>query len=121
MGYSGLPAQPRPCNERSCRQQSIPTVKVTYHFPQWLLGRVIQFALSVSYMKGPELILRTLRVIPANAPVINYAVQGNLDGIKSLFNKGLASPFDIIDNGRTALHVREPQPKVPLQMMSTDD
>jgi hypothetical protein len=121
MGYSGLPAQSQSCSERSCRQQSIPTVKVTYHFPQWLLGRAIQFALSISHMKGPELILRTLRVIPANSPIITYAVKGNLDGIKSLFNKGLASPFDVIDNGRTALHVREPQPKAPFQIMSADD
>jgi hypothetical protein len=118
MGYSGIPARSRPCNERSCRQQSIPTVKVTYHFPQWLLRRVIQFALSISYMKGPELTLRMPRVVPANASVISYAVLGKIDGIKSLFDKGLASPFDVISNGRTALHVSKAQLKVPLQLMT---
>jgi hypothetical protein len=106
MGYSGLPARNRPCNERTCRKQSIPTVKVTYHFPHWLLARMIHFVLTLSYMKGPGVPLSMPRVIPDNAPVLTFAVQGNLDGIKSLFSKGIASPYDVaLSNGRTALHV----------------
>jgi hypothetical protein len=47
------------------------------------------------------------QVITDNAPILIFAVQGNLDGIKSLFSKGVASPYDIaLSNGRTALHVR---------------
>jgi len=106
MGYSGLPVRNRACNERTCRKQSIPTVKVTYHFPHWLLARMIHFVLTLSYMKGPGVSLSMPRVIPDNAPVLTFAVQGNLDGIKSLFSKGTASPYDVaLSNGRTALHV----------------
>jgi hypothetical protein len=106
MGYSGFPVRKRPCNERTCRKQSIPTVKVTYHFPQWLLARMIHFVLTLSYMRGPGVSLSMPRVIPDNAPVLTFAVQGNLDGIKSLFSKGVASPYDVaLSNGRTALHV----------------
>jgi hypothetical protein len=107
MGYSGLPVRNRACNERNCRKQSIPTVKVTYHFPHWLLARMIHFVLTLSYMKGPGVSLSMPRVIPDNAPVLTFAVQGNLDGIRSLFSKGIASPYDVaLSNGRTALHVR---------------
>jgi hypothetical protein len=52
-------------------------------------------------------------MVPGNASVFTFAVLGNLDGIKSLFNKGLASPYDVcVSNGRTALHVSETQFKV---------
>jgi hypothetical protein len=38
--------------------------------------------------------------------IFTFAIGGDLDGIKSLFNRGLASPFDVCEsNKRTALHV----------------
>lgn len=106
VGVSGFPIQYIKCNERLCRRQSIPTLKVNYFFPQWIVSRVLQFALRLSYMQGPELILRMPLVVPDNAPLMFFAVQGNLAEIQSLFNQGLASPFDVaMSNGRTALHV----------------
>jgi hypothetical protein len=67
---------------------------------------MIHFVLTLSYMRGPGVSLSMPRVIPDNAPVLTFAVQGNLDGIKSLFSKGVASPYDVaLSNGRTALHV----------------
>jgi hypothetical protein len=106
IGYSCFPIRRRGCNERTCRQQSIPTIKVSYYFPRWFLNRVIQFKAWSSYMQGPSLSLNVPRVIPDDSPVLSFAVQGNLAEIRSLFNKGLASPYDIgLSNGRTALHV----------------
>ena len=71
-----------------------------------MMSRVLQFVIQLSYMKGPELVLRVPRVVPDNAPALFYAVQGDIEGIKSLFSKGLASPYDVaLDSGRTALHV----------------
>jgi hypothetical protein len=58
-------------------------------------------------MKGPELILNCPRIVPDDSPILFQAVKGNLAHIQYLFNKGLASPYDIAaSNGRTALHVR---------------
>jgi hypothetical protein len=106
VGYSGFPIQRRGCNERACRQQSIPTIKVSYYFPRWLLTRVIQFVVSLSYMEGPKATLSVPRVIPDNAPVLSFAVQGNFKGIQTLFSQGVASLWDVgLSNGRTALHV----------------
>ena len=106
MGHSGVSFRKRPCNEQSCRMQSIPTFRLNFFFPQWMMSRVLQFVVQLSYMKGPELVLRVPRVVPDNAPALFYAVQGDIEGIKSLFSKGLASPYDVaLDSGRTALHV----------------
>ena len=41
IGLSGFPLQRQRCSERNCRKQSIPTLKMTYHFPQWLWARMI--------------------------------------------------------------------------------
>lgn len=106
IGYSGFPVRRRGCNERTCRNQSIPTLRVSYYFPRWFLNRVVQFKASLSHMQGPGMSLSVPRVIPDESPVLSFAVQGNLEAIRSLFNQGLASPYDVgLSNGRTALHV----------------
>ena len=48
IGFSGFPVRRPRCSEKSCRKQSIPTLKVTYQFPQWLLARMIYFSLSLT-------------------------------------------------------------------------
>lgn len=107
IGISGLAIPHIKCSERLCQRQTIPSVKLDYFFPKWMLDRVLQFALRLSYMQGPELILRMPRVVPDNAPLMFLAVQGRIGEIQSLFAQGLASPFDVAaSNGRTALHVR---------------
>ena len=106
MGLSGVSFKKRPCNEPSCRRQSIPTFRLNFFFLQWMMSRAIQFVTRLSYMKGSEVVLRVPRVVPDNVPSLFYAVQGDIEGIKSLFSKGLASPYDVaLTNGRTALHV----------------
>jgi hypothetical protein len=109
VGYSGWPSWRRPCNEPRCRRQSIPYIAFTYYFPQWLLARMFRIAFRLTYMNGPQVSLAMPRIISGNSDVFNFAIQGNLEGIKSLFSKGLASPFDVCEsNGRTPLHVRSP-------------
>ncbi len=109
IGFSSFPLQRQQCSERNCRKQSIPTMKMTYHFPHWLLARMICFAISLTYMNGPQVSLHMPRVVESNADVFTFAVQGNISGLKNLFKSGLASPFDVAaSNGRTALHVSFP-------------
>lgn len=70
-------------------------------------------------MRSPELILRTPWVVPGNASVFTFAMLGSLDGMKSLFSKGLTSPYYVcISNGRTALHVSNTQLKLSAQLMT---
>jgi hypothetical protein len=111
IGFSGFPVNRPRCSEISCRKQSSPTLKVTYHFPPWLLARMISFSLSMTYMSGPQVSLRMPRVVGTNARVFHFAVQGDLIGMKNLFRDGLASPHDVgAGNGRTPLHVSPRSP-----------
>ena len=106
IGLSGFPVRRQRCSEKRCRKQSIPTLKVAYHFPLWLLARVVHFSLSLTYMDGPRVSLHVPRVVESNAKVFSLAVQGDLPNMKNLFRDGLASPYDVnASNGRTALHV----------------
>jgi hypothetical protein len=67
---------------------------------------MISFAASLTSMKGPQITLSMPRVVNGSADIFAFAVQGDIDGIKSLFSQGVASPYDVAcTNGRTALHV----------------
>lgn len=51
--------------------------------------------LSYYHQAGPSLQLDILRIIPDNSQCINFAVNGNIDGLRFLFARGLASPRDV--------------------------
>lgn len=54
---------------------------------------------------------RTLRfspVVSADAPIFQFCRSGNVEGVRTLFKSGLASPFDATMNGYTPLHVSRP-------------
>jgi hypothetical protein len=44
---------------------------------------------------GPQLQLPTQMKVPDTAQSIQFAMEGNIDGLKSLFSQGLASPRDV--------------------------
>ncbi|KAI9716433.1 MAG: hypothetical protein M1812_005328 [Candelaria pacifica] len=51
---------------------------------------------------GPEISLRFPKIISVDAAIMDYARRGNVDGMKRLFSKGLASPHDVSSlNGYT--------------------
>lgn len=106
IGYSGIPVLRPPCNEHSCHLRSQPLTYVTYFFPRWFLSRMVTVMLTNTPLAGPVASLKVQRTVPGYAEIFNYAKLGNLDGIKSLFEGGLASPHDVqYDSGITALHV----------------
>ena len=50
--------------------------------------------------------LRAYNIVSLHSPVINYTVQGNIQGLQDLFASYQASPFDRVGfNGMTLLHV----------------
>ena len=70
------------------------------------MSRMLHFAVRSFPAGGPRVALSLPRVVPDNAEIFSCAVRGDLDGMKSLFERGLASPFDIgIGTGRSPLHV----------------
>lgn len=96
IGYSGLPYLNNKCSLSTCNNAQAAQVSVEYWFP---LGFVWSQILKVSFCYrpnlGPQFELSTLRRVPDSAQCINFALKGDIDGLKDLFRRGLASPRDV--------------------------
>lgn len=113
LSYSGAILSRTPCTERMCRRPSAQNTKVAYTFPAWLAARCTIMA----DIGGPYFCLRTVSVVPRDAPIIAFARSGNAEGIKTLFRSGLASPFDVDLTGWTPLRVSRPCFETPLPII----
>ena len=96
VGYVGLPLVSPQCDTDACEKAQNPHISVEYWFPLGFLWSQI-FRLQLSYQPnvGPNFELSSLRRIPDSAQCINFALDGNIDGLKDLFKRGLASPRDV--------------------------
>jgi hypothetical protein len=109
VGYTSLPFYNSTCNEKMCRQRSNSSVRISYYFPPWFMMRAMLFMATHVTDEGPEMLLKMTRTCPRDAEIFFFSATGNTEGIKSLFEKGLASPYDVTyGTGTSALHVRIP-------------
>ncbi len=106
VGYSGLPVLNKPCDFRVCRDRQKATAAVEYWFPWWFLSMNLKLHFTYLPRTGPQLQLSTTRRIPDDSQAISFAMQGNIDGLKTLFSHGLAGPRDVSDSrGFTLMRV----------------
>jgi hypothetical protein len=77
---------------------------VTIRLPTWLLPRRYQFRARRAY-SGWEYSLRSSSIVPSSSLVFEFSKDGNIEGLKDLFNTRKASPFDTDVCGFTPLHV----------------
>ena len=106
IGYSGFAINTPPCNEFSCLQRSRPSTAISYYFPPWFLARVISMVVMLTPLHGPLVSICAPRVIPSDSRIFTCARNGDVQGIKFLFEKQLASPCDITEgHGVSALQV----------------
>jgi hypothetical protein len=104
--HVGLPYLAPPCNQLSCKKRSNATAHFTYHFPPWLLLRMISVTIEATNFQRCEISIRAPRVVPDKADLFRLASNGDKNGIQSLFDEGKASPYDIdCTNGVNALTV----------------
>ena len=102
---SGLYGSPA-CSEFSCNCRPNTRINVSYRFPEWLLCRVVSSAILVNKLSGPQLSLTTPRIVSYTSDIFLHAMSGNIEGIVTLFEKGLAAPSDVNNLwGYSALHV----------------
>jgi len=101
----------RACNSKACRAH-MTRVAYTYAFPFWFLGRVLTASVTTSTARGPELLIRLMRVRAPESAIFSWSISGlvgydatNL--VEELFDDGAASVLDITSSGLTALHVRK--------------
>ena len=70
----------------------------------WLMRFSFEFV-STKTFDARSHNLRTFGTVPDNALIFEFCQKGNVAGIRSLIQRGLASPFDRDVGGWTPLHV----------------
>ncbi|KAB8073560.1 ankyrin [Aspergillus leporis] len=96
VGYAGLPLFSPKCNSSTCKKSRASQVNLEYWFPLGFLSSAIM-RLQVGYQPNIGILLQldTLRRVPDTAQCVSFALNGDIEGLKYLFEKGLASPRDV--------------------------
>lgn len=82
----------------------------TLRIPLWFASQLweLQYSGSLSWRTTSEfsLAFRTRNIIPRDSPIFDSLRSADVEGVKELFDKGQASPYDIDDRyGYDALTV----------------
>ena len=73
--------------------------------PFWITTKALEFA-ALRAPDGWTFTLRPYKIVSVHSQVIEYTLEGNIQGLQDLFASKQASPFDRVDfNGMTLLHV----------------
>lgn len=88
------PIFPQSCDVKSCRARCRAMLSWTYYVPHWISMK----AIVLKIMSGPSISMSiTLaRIVPPDSDLFRYIQGGDCDGIQRLFQRGLASPGDMI-------------------------
>ena len=96
VGYAGLPFVNAKCDTESCEKSQAAHISVEYWFPLgFAWSKILRLQLTYQARIGPQFELSTLRRVPDSAQCVNFALNGNIDGLKDLFRRNLASPRDV--------------------------
>lgn len=81
-----------------------------FHPADWLIWLRLQNSLDILISKSTRgwknnLSSRSFRAVSDDAPIFELCKKGNIDGIQTLFEKGVASVMDRNSSGFTPLHV----------------
>ncbi|KAI9691740.1 MAG: hypothetical protein M1822_007812 [Bathelium mastoideum] len=98
VGYAGLPLTSSKCDVATCERGLAPSVSAEYWFPPgFWWSQILRLHVSYQAHLGPQFALSTLRRIPDSAQCVSFALEGNTEGLRDLFRRGLASPKDVSD------------------------
>ncbi|KAL8871775.1 MAG: hypothetical protein Q9174_002462 [Haloplaca sp. 1 TL-2023] len=96
LGYTGLPGLTRKCDVDSCQKSQTPNMSLEYWFPLgFLWSQIVRLRLTYESNLGPSFEISTLRRVSDSAPCVAFALNGDIDGLKDLFRRGVASPRDV--------------------------
>lgn len=93
--YSSIPILQPICSFQNCRVRRKAAIDFQYNFPKWLLRRIITFTLFISRQKGPEFLLRVIRVISSKSELFNKMRANDLEGVRQLLESGKVSIYDV--------------------------
>jgi hypothetical protein len=96
VGAAGVPLLSQKCDSQACKSSKAPRVSVEYWFPLGVFwSQIVRLQVGYHASMGPQFSLKSLRRVPDSAQCVHYAINGNIEGLKDLFNRGLASPWDV--------------------------
>ena len=96
IGYTGLPLFSSSCTSLQCQKDRIACVSLEYWFSLgFFWSQIVSVQASFSQSFGPQFQLKTLRRVPDSAAWVNFALEGNIEALKDLFVRGLASSLDV--------------------------
>ena len=96
VGYAGLPFVNAKCDINSCEKSQAAHISVEYWFPLgFAWSKILRLQLNYQARIGPQFELSTLRRVPDSAQCVKFALNGNVGGLKDLFRRKLASPWDV--------------------------
>lgn len=76
---------------------------------RWLLKLGFNYAYNLSTHSssthGWQFCARPINLVPDDAPIFEFSVQGNIERVRDLISRDLASVRDVNSKGETALHV----------------
>ena len=76
---------------------------------QWLLklgfNYAYTFSTNDSSIKGWQFCVKPINLVPDDASIFRFCKEGNIEGVRNLISKGLASVRDVDARGQLALHV----------------
>lgn len=107
IGYFGRPTLLGRGRRSSCHRCRGSRTWFIYLFPAWLVRCAIIGIGLLSRSKGPELLIRCVRV-RNSSPLLFYAcMQSRVDVVKRLISEGEGSILDVDEMGRSALCVSQ--------------
>ncbi|KAJ0109467.1 hypothetical protein J7T55_000392 [Diaporthe amygdali] len=80
------------CTVPSCARRLSPSASVDVTLPPWLASNIVSIWLKGAPVQGPELLLRSRRII--ETPAYYTAEQGNLVALRQLYAEGRAGIHD---------------------------
>ena len=100
--YESNPRFTRRCSDARCRAGKIRS-KITFVYPSSMVKNVVSFLMLSKGFKV-KFQLKTQRLQPPLAPVIQSVLAGDLKGVKRSIEAGDATPSDILSDGWTLTH-----------------
>lgn len=95
IGYSGVPILRERCDFRACQHQRKTSATIEFWFPSWFVSMNLKLCFTYLPSIGPEFLLSTTTRVADDSQSINFAMEGNTEGLKHLFENRLAGPRDV--------------------------
>jgi ankyrin repeat protein len=96
VGYAGLPVLSPKCDNDACQKSRASQISMEYWFPLgFFSSTIVRMQLGYQPNIGTLFQLDTMRRVPDTAQCVNFALNGDIQGLNYLFSRGLASPRDV--------------------------